>query len=73
MEEHYVTTEDGYILGLHRIPHGKNKNSIDGSSNLVRPVVFMGHGLTCSSAEYVFGPPDKSIGYILADAGKLLC
>ena len=22
-ETHYATTEDGYILAMHRIPHGK--------------------------------------------------
>lgn len=66
VEEHDVTTEDGYILGMHRIPHGKNERQ-DGSKT--KPVAFLAHGLTCNSGVYVFGPPEKSLGYILADAG----
>ena len=64
VEEHDVVTEDGYILGMHRIPHGQD-NQVDGS----KPVVFLAHGLTCNSGVYAFGPPEKSLGYILADAG----
>ena len=64
-EEHLVTTEDGYILGMHRIPHGKNDR---GKSS--KPTVFLAHALTCNSGEYVFGPPEKSLGYLLADNGR---
>jgi len=62
VEEHWVTTGDGYILGLHRIPHGR-------SSPSPRGVVYLQHCLTCSSAVWAFGPPSKSLGYLLADAG----
>jgi len=63
VEEHWVTTEDGYILGLHRIPHGR------GETASPRPVVYLQHCLTCSSAIWVFGPPEKSLAFLLADAG----
>ena len=69
MEEHFVTTEDGYILGVHRIPHGretKNKTK----EGFPRPSVFLGHGLMSSSASFSWGPANKSLAYILADAGK---
>merc|ERR1719430_538496 len=59
VEEHFVTTEDGYILGLHRIP----------ASSDSAPVVYLQHGLTSSSSSWTFGPPSKSLGYLLADAG----
>merc|ERR1712226_338706 len=62
VEEHWVTTGDGYILGLHRIPHGL-------SSSSPRGVVYLQHCLTCSSAVWAFGPPSKSLGFLLADAG----
>ena len=72
MEEHFVTTEDGYILGVHRIPHGRNEDSRKDQTVRTQPKqsIFLGHGLTSSSASYSWGPPDKSLGYILADAGN---
>jgi len=56
-EEHSVTTEDGYILQLHRVGAGTG------------PVVFLQHGLLCSSAAWVIGARDKALGFLLADAG----
>merc|ERR1711970_668133 len=64
-ETHYATTPDGYILALHRIPHGKN----NGGEDITRPVIFVQHGLLCSSSDWVISTPTKGLGYILADAG----
>ena len=69
VEDHVVTTDDGYILNLHRIRHGANEKTEEVNS-VQRPVVFLGHALECSSSEYVFGPANKSLAYILADAGR---
>ena len=66
IEEHFVTTDDGYILGMHRIPYGSNGPT---NSSTNRPAIFLAHCLVCNSAEFVFGPPSKSLGYILADSG----
>ena len=66
MEEHWVTTEDGYIIGMHRLENGRN-NFKSGSS---KPAVFINHGLLGNSGQWVFGPPEKSLGFILADAGN---
>jgi len=63
-EEHWTVTEDGYILALHRIPHGKGADPAG-----QRPVIFVQHGLLCSSADWVVASPAKGLGYILADAG----
>ena len=62
-ETHHVTTEDGYILALHRIPHGKN-----GSKGHGYPV-FLQHGLTDSSATFLMNSPNQSLAFILADQG----
>ncbi|KAL5253872.1 hypothetical protein ACHWQZ_G013589 [Mnemiopsis leidyi] len=66
-EEHWVTTSDGYILGLHRIPAGKSGKSVQTAGG--RPVVFLQHGLTDSSATWVMNMPNNSLGFMLADAG----
>ncbi len=63
VEEHVVTTEDGYLLTMHRITSGRK------SENDHRTPVFLGHCLMCSSAVFAFGPPENSLAYILADAG----
>ena len=68
MEEHWVTTEDDYIIGMHRLEHGRN-NFKSGKS---KPAVFIAHGLLGNSGQWVFGPPEKSLGFILADAGNLI-
>merc|ERR1711973_723475 len=64
-ETYTVTTEDGYILTLHRIPHGKSNREAEG----MKPVVYLQHGLLCSSADWIMPTPAKGLGYILADAG----
>ena len=61
-EEHKVTTKDGYILGVFRIPHGRT------SSTQGRPVLLQ-HGLLDASVTWVMNFPNQSLAYILADAG----
>ncbi|CAJ0592048.1 unnamed protein product [Cylicocyclus nassatus] len=65
VEEHQVTTADGYILTLHRIPHGK-KNA---NSTSVRPVIFLQHGLLCTSSIWLLNLPHQSAGFVFADQG----
>jgi len=57
IEQHYVTTEDGYILSLFRIPKQGGK-----------PVLLQ-HGLLDSSYTWVNNFRDQSLAYLLSDAG----
>ncbi|XP_071131968.1 gastric triacylglycerol lipase-like [Mytilus edulis] len=63
-EEHSVVTEDGYILGLHRIPP-KHSSGNNGRN----PVVLLQHGLLCCSASWVDNLASQSLGFMLADRG----
>jgi len=63
IEEHKVTTDDGYVLTLHRIPSGRIW------STSKKDVVFLQHGLLCSSAAFVLNGPSKSLAFVLADQG----
>lgn len=56
-EEHDVTTQDGYILTVHRLP---NPN---------KPVVFLQHGLLDASSSFVINFKNQSLGFVLWDAG----
>ncbi|XP_069183892.1 lipase 3 isoform X6 [Procambarus clarkii] len=79
-ETHHVTTEDGYILELHRIPcgikAGRRQAPDDDEATREhsscprrRPVAFLHHCLLCSSSDFIMNYPDKALAYMLADAG----
>lgn len=60
-----MTTPDGYILSLFRIPHGV-KNSTSGDR---KEPVFIQHGLMSSAMDFLVTGPDRALGFIMADAG----
>lgn len=57
VETHSVTTEDGYVLTLHRIPHGRNE-----TEKSTKRVVFLQHGLLASSSTWITNLPHLSLG-----------
>ncbi|KAI6220114.1 Hydrolase, alpha/beta domain protein [Aphelenchoides fujianensis] len=64
-ETHAVTTGDGYVLQMHRIPYGRESPK----TNTTRPVILMLHGLEESSADFLINLPQQSAGFIFADEG----
>lgn len=56
MEKHFVLTNDGFELEMHRIPGNPKINK-----NLGRPVFLM-HGLLDSSVAWVIMGPGKGLG-----------
>ncbi|KAK0098948.1 hypothetical protein PV326_012887 [Microctonus aethiopoides] len=66
-EEHYLRTEDGYKLIIHRIPGSPKSPKIIG-----KPVVLLLHGLFGSSDSWAIMGPNKDLAFlafILADSG----
>lgn len=66
LEEYFVKTDDGYILKLFRVPGSFKSHKTHG-----KRVVFLMHGLMCSSNEFLLLGPGNGIVYLLADAGNL--
>ncbi|KAL1438534.1 hypothetical protein MTO96_047897 [Rhipicephalus appendiculatus] len=76
VESREVVTDDGYVLGLYRIPRGRLETEetatdspqpeCDGAS---RPPLLLVHGLLSSAITWVTNYADQSLGYVLADAG----
>ena len=63
-EEHEVTTEDGYILMLHRI-----RANTSTSENATQPVVLLQHGIEDCSIQWVINDADKAPAFMLSRAG----
>eukprot|EP01105_Mastigella_eilhardi_P006422 TRINITY_DN17_c0_g2_i1.p1 TRINITY_DN17_c0_g2~~TRINITY_DN17_c0_g2_i1.p1 ORF type:complete len:480 (-),score=122.19 TRINITY_DN17_c0_g2_i1:61-1500(-) len=63
-ERYSVATEDGYFLGLFRIPYG-----IAGPSSERKPAVLLQHGVLDNAETWVLNWPKESLSYILADLG----
>lgn len=59
-----MTTTDGYILELHRIPYGNNR-----TKSVEKPVAFFMHGIYCTSGVFVINQHNRSLPFNLADEG----
>ncbi|CAH2055599.1 unnamed protein product, partial [Iphiclides podalirius] len=68
-ERHRATTPDGYVLQMHRIPAGRRTARRTGPRAKGKKAVLLVHGLLGSSGDFVIMGPERSLGYILADAG----
>jgi len=70
-EEHFVTTPDGYILGLHRIPTDlSNNDGADESTKeqRLKPVLII-HGFMHSSEAFIRQQASDCLPLVLNDAG----
>lgn len=67
-----MTTEDGYILELHRII-GK-KDSLDEGLEKKKVVCLLQHGILCNSAAWILAGPDHGLGwYSLKNIFQMMC
>ncbi|GAV62433.1 Abhydro_lipase domain-containing protein [Cephalotus follicularis] len=58
-----VTTDDGYILSMQRIPVGRSGNKTG------KPPVLLQHGVLVDGVVWLLNPIDQSLPFILADNG----
>ncbi|XP_057654532.1 lipase 3-like [Diorhabda carinulata] len=66
-ESHWVTTEDGYVLVMHRIRNASSINPYFDTEP--KPAVLIMHGVTGSSMEWVNLGPGRGLGFDLVKAG----
>ncbi|BFF91007.1 lipase 3-like [Drosophila madeirensis] len=62
VEQHRLTTRDGYVLTIFRIPYSQRGGGR-------KQVVFLQHGITGSSDDWLLSGPNSGLPFLLADAG----
>lgn len=74
IEKHRVTTQDGYILQMHRIPAGRRSARRTGDPGAKgKKAILIVHGLIGSSGDFVIMGPERSLGElatVLVDSHK---
>jgi lysosomal acid lipase/cholesteryl ester hydrolase len=69
-EEHVVITQDGYLLGLHRLPSPRDAHQASPGSSTGKPVVYLHHGLLMNSEVWVcLTSAERCLPFVLAEAG----
>ncbi|KAL3433807.1 Alpha/Beta hydrolase protein [Aspergillus tetrazonus] len=72
-EEHIVQTGDGYLLGLHRLPHRKGEESQtvnQGEGSTKKKVVYLHHGLMmCSEVWVCLTDEERCLPFQLVERG----
>ncbi|KAK6912993.1 AB-hydrolase lipase domain [Dillenia turbinata] len=63
-QEFEVTTDDGYILSVQRIPEGR----VGGGGDKRQPVLIQ-HGVLVDGMTWLLNPPEQNLPFILADNG----
>ncbi|KAJ8546429.1 hypothetical protein K7X08_019012 [Anisodus acutangulus] len=63
-QEYEVTTDDGYILSVQRIPEGR----VGGGGKNRQPVLLQ-HGVLVDGVTWLMNLPEQSLAMILADSG----
>jgi len=63
LEEHFVQTEDGYLLGLFRLKRSGQPDKTGGK------VALLMHGLLDSAVVYLNNGVERSLGYLLVEQG----
>ena len=71
-ERHSITTDDCYILEMHRIPNGKLESQKE--PRVGKPVVVLQHGLMGSSDNWVlsWSKPTESLGMLKINVRTIL-
>ncbi|KAI9121571.1 hypothetical protein K1719_008604 [Acacia pycnantha] len=65
-QELHVTTKDGYILNLQRIPQGRAEVAGSGAQ---KPPVIIQHGVLVDGMTWLLNSPEQNLPMILADNG----
>ncbi|KAJ8749265.1 hypothetical protein K2173_018745 [Erythroxylum novogranatense] len=62
-QEHSVTTQDGYVLGVQRMQISRSGKKAD------KPPVLLQHGIFIDGGTWLLNSPDQSLAFILVDNG----